>query len=273
MNLGPFRLGVVHQSEARSAIALLPDESVDALITDPPYSSGGAFRGDRSRPTSEKYVQGGDSSGRGAGREFPDFEGDTRDQRGWAAWMSLVFADAFRVLRRGAYAIAFIDWRMLPAMTDALQAGGFVWRGIVAWDKGLGARAPHTGYARHQCEYVVWGTKGPCLHADGRGPFPGVIRATVRAEDKHHMAGKPTSVMRDLVRWTVPDAVVLDPFAGSGTTGVACEIERRKFLGFEIVADAVLLANERIRCAANGVTKSSVEASTPDSLFGSEEAA
>ena len=48
----------------------------DALITDPPYSSGGMVRGDRNRATSEKY-QHGDTD-----KLMPEFGGDSRDQRG-----------------------------------------------------------------------------------------------------------------------------------------------------------------------------------------------
>lgn len=47
----------------------------------------------------------------------------------------------------------------LPSTTDAVQIGELIWRGIIAWDKGRCARAPHKGYFRHQCEYVVWATK------------------------------------------------------------------------------------------------------------------
>jgi hypothetical protein len=55
--------------------------------------------------------------------------------------------------------MCFTDWRQLPMLTDVLQAGGFVWRGVMPWDKTESSRAPHTGYFRHQCEYVVWGPR------------------------------------------------------------------------------------------------------------------
>jgi hypothetical protein len=41
-------------------------------------------------------------------------------------------------------------------LTDVMQAGGFVWRGVIPWDKTESSRAPHTGYFRHQCEYIVY---------------------------------------------------------------------------------------------------------------------
>jgi len=52
----------------------------------------------------------------------------------------------------------------------------------VAWDKGRGSRAPHKGYFRHQCEYVVWGTKGAAIQLEHDGPFDGCIQAVVKRE-------------------------------------------------------------------------------------------
>jgi len=57
-----------------------------------------------------------------------------------------------------------------------------------------------------------------------------------------------------LLRPGVPDGVVLDPFAGSGTTGVACAELGREFLGFEIDPDYCKLANDRIEAARKGIT-------------------
>lgn len=85
--------------------------------------------------------------------------------------------EARRILRPGARVMVFTDWRQLPLTTDALQCAGFLWRGVIAWDKGGAARAPHTGYFRHQCEYIVWGSLGPLDRAAGQGgPFPGCVR-------------------------------------------------------------------------------------------------
>ena len=106
------------------------------------------FRGDRTAKPSQKYVH-----TRVAVRR-PEFAGDNRDARSWAHWCALWLGLCLRIVRPGGYALLFTDWRQLPAATDALQAGGWVWRGVIAWDKGLASRIPHTGYFRHQCEYV-----------------------------------------------------------------------------------------------------------------------
>lgn len=216
----------VIEGECFEALRLLPERAFDALVTDPPYSSGGLHATARAADPRTKYCQDNKDLGR------PSFEGDCRDQRSWAWWCSTWLTAARRRVKRGGYCLVFIDWRQLPAMTDAVQAAGWTWRGIVPWDKGGGARAPHKGYFRHQCEYVVWATNGPIevpTVTDPRGgPWPGCFQFGVRQADKHHMTGKPTDLMRALVKVVQPDGLVLDPFAGSGTTGVACALEGRR---------------------------------------------
>jgi site-specific DNA-methyltransferase (adenine-specific) len=68
----------------------------------------------------------------------------------------------------------------------------------------------------------------------------------VRQADKHHMTGKPTELMRALVRPVLPGGLVLDPFAGSGSTGVAALLEGRRFLGIEREAEYVRIARDRM---------------------------
>ena len=52
----------------------------------------------------------------------------------------------------------FIDWRQLPAATDALQWAGWIWQGTAVWDKGNSR--PQKGRFRQQAEYIVWGSNG-----------------------------------------------------------------------------------------------------------------
>lgn len=259
---GSFTLDRVVCGEALDLLRSIPDGSIDAVVTDPPYSSGGFTRGDRMTVPSSKYIQ-TDSA-----RVFVEFSGDNRDARSWTYWMALWLGEARRATRSAGYIMVFTDWRMLPCLSDAIQAGGWVWRGIVAWDKGEGARAPHTGYFRHQAEFVVWGTNGPCETALGRGPVPGVIRRTVRADDKHHMTGKPVALMQRLLSILEPESRVLDPFAGSGSTGVACVSAGLRFYGCELVPEYVEIANRRIETEEAGIRLVSREVVVPVSLFG-----
>ncbi len=233
--------------EMMAALRQLPSASVDALICDPPYSSGGAFRGDRLQDTTTKYVNSGVALNR------PDFAGDNRDQRGFEYWCVLWLSECLRVCKPGAVACLFTDWRQLPTLTDAIQAGGWVWRGIVPWDKTEATR-PQMGRPRAQCEYVVWGSAGAMEERKEVGVLPGVIRAMVRPDDKHHIAGKPTEVMRELARWCVPGGVILDPFSGSASTGVGALLEGRRFIGCEIDEHWLQVSVERLEAESRGLS-------------------
>ncbi len=200
-------------------------ESVDLVLTDPPYSSGGMFRGDRAGPsTNAKYVQTGTIAHRG------DFDGDSRDQRGFLAWASLWLAESWRVTKPGGSCLIFTDWRQLPTMTDAIQAGGWLWRGVVVWDKTNIAR-PRSGFSA-RAEYIVWGTRGAY---DADIYLQGVISAAApRGDERRHMTEKPIGLLEQLIEICPAGGLVLDPFAGSGSTLDAARNRGRHALGFEL---------------------------------------
>lgn len=192
------------------SLEILPALSgIGAIVTDPPYSSGGAFRGDRTRGTVDKYVQTGTLAYR------HEFAGDTRDQRSYLAWCSLWMLAARRACIEGAPIACFTDWRQLPITTDALQAAGWTWRGVGVWGKKYG-RVNSSGFSA-ACEFMPWGTNGPALERDD---YPGgyVESASPRGDEKLHIAQKPLEVMRWSCRIAPPGGVVCDPFMGSGTT-------------------------------------------------------
>ena len=72
--------------------------------------------------------------------------------------MTHVSMELRELTKEGGTIAAFIDWRNLPAMTDAIQMAGWVWRGVIVWDKGISRNIP--GRFRNDCEYIVWGTNG-----------------------------------------------------------------------------------------------------------------
>lgn len=220
-------LNRIFHGDCLSVLRSMPDESVDAVITDPPYSSGGLTHAEHSKDPIEKYQQTGTKIVR------PSFVGDNKDARSWMHWCVLWIAECQRITKKGGYFLMFTDWRQLPLATDAIQFGDYVWRGIVAWDKTEGSRAPHKGYFRHQCEYIVWGTKAKCPKATHSGPYPGCYRFPVKQSDKFHLTGKPTSLMEKLVSVVPEGGIILDPFAGSGTTLVAAKNTGRQYIGIE----------------------------------------
>lgn len=234
----------IHRGDALAVLPTLTTGSVDAVITDPPYCAGGTSSSARRGSTARgKYVSGD------AKHDLADFGGDQRDQRGYLAWMSLVLSESLRLARPGASALVFCDWSQLPVTTDALQTAGWIWRGIVPWFKPA-TRPTKNGFKR-ACEYVVWGTHGePYRHAP---PIylPGLLEGSQpRGNRRQHITQKPESIMRELVKIAPAGGVVLDPFAGSGTTGVAALAEERSFIGVEMSEHYAAIARERLAEAA-----------------------
>jgi site-specific DNA-methyltransferase (adenine-specific) len=234
----PVSPGQLYHGDCVRFLSQLPNESVDALITDPPYSSGGLHTVTRQQAPSTKYMQSGSTL-------HHDFVGDNRDQRSQLKWYALWLTEAYRVLKPGAPVCLFSDWRQLPLTTDAIQVAGFTWRGIAVWDKTEGVR-PQQGRFRAQSEYIIWGSKG-AMPADRKAPIlPGVLREPVRRNDKFHMTGKPTALMRQVVKICERGGVILDPFAGSGTTLVAATQEGYSWLGSEALEHNIQVTRDRL---------------------------
>jgi site-specific DNA-methyltransferase (adenine-specific) len=225
----------------------LADKSVDAVITDPPYSSGGAFRGDRMVSDYVKYsgfTYDTDGKRTGTVDSYPEFTGDNRDQHGYLYWCALWISQCRRILKPGGLFFMFTDWRQLPTTTDAIQAGGLIWRGIVVWDKGVGR--PVKGRFRNHIEYVCWASNGPMSEVNDVYPSSVIRVSPPTHTTRLHRTEKPVELMNELLTLTKPNGTVLDPFAGSGTTLIAALQTGRKAVGFELNKEYFEIAQRRI---------------------------
>jgi site-specific DNA-methyltransferase (adenine-specific) len=234
----------LHQGDALTILPTLPAAAVDAVVCDPPYNSGGRTNTQRrAQSARDKYVSGD------AQHLLADFVGDCRDQRAYTYWLSLIMAQCLRVARPGASVLTFTDWAQLPATSDALQAGGWTWRGIIPWRKPI-ARPQKDGFKR-ECEYVLWASNGEPLRHTPTVYLPGMLEGSQpRGKERVHITQKPLEVMRQLVRIAPAGGTVLDPFAGSCTTGVAALQEGLDFIGIEDSSAIAQTGRERLAQAA-----------------------
>lgn len=232
---------VIYHGEALDLLRQLPSESVDVLMTDPPYSSGGMFRGDRAQSPKTKYS--GDQMQ--AFRECGDFSGDSRDQRSWMAWVSAWSYMAHLATRPSGYSFVFADWRQLPAATDAIQLGGWVWRGLVTWSKAHMGQGMSNRF-RMNAEYVVWGSRGTLPSVAG-GVCASSVFEVVPVKDRDHPTQKPVELIQHLLR-VVPGhpLTVLDPFCGSGSTLVGAYSLGHRAIGIEIEERYCEIAAKRL---------------------------
>lgn len=154
------------QGDALVELRKLEGAELSAIISDPPYASGGMSMGEKARSTRDKYTSFGEQ-----GNPYPDFSGDALAQRAWTSFLHEVMAAARKACKPGAVCALFVDWRQLPAPTDAIQWAGWTWRGVAVWDK-MNSR-PQLGRFRQQYEYIVWGSNGPLPVERGVSVLPG----------------------------------------------------------------------------------------------------
>lgn len=228
------------QGDALAVLRELPSGHVDAVVTDPPYSSGGQSTAARKADPADKYQT------TGTKRTYPPMLGDNKDQRSFLAWAQLWLSECWRISKDGAPLLVFSDWRQVPVMSDAIQAAGWTWRGLIVWDKPT-AR-PDKGRFRNQAEYVLFATKGRHERGTDRC-LPGVFRHSVDPRRKVHLTGKPVGLLCDLLEVVKPGGLVLDPFLGGGTTAAACQETGRSCMGIELSEEYFEVARQRLEVA------------------------
>lgn len=196
---------------------------IDAVITDPPYCSGSVSEASRTA-----------AKGQGLRSEniakLGWFVGDNMGTAGLASLLRSMAFRALKILNAEGSMLVFCDWRMVPSLAPTIESAGLRYQNMVVWDKGMmglgmGFRAQH--------ETILHYTAGsPKYHNLGTS---NVIKSSrVTADDREHQTQKPVDLMQKLVAVVSgPDATILDPFMGSGTTGVAAVQMGRKFIGIE----------------------------------------
>lgn len=93
----------LYHGDALGILTTLPDAGMDAVLTDPPYSSGGVTLGARQADPAQKYQSSGTK------RHYPPMLGDAKDQRSWTMWCTLWLGECWRIARDGAPLMVFTD--------------------------------------------------------------------------------------------------------------------------------------------------------------------
>jgi DNA modification methylase len=199
----------------------------DAVITDPPYN----VSGDRSgrEGTTLGRLKRADGTSRKVNRVFGDWD---------RTWMPGVFlTETTRLLKDGGSLIAFTSEFLLGDYVTS----GLNHRNLIYWRKSNPTPAFKMLYVR-AVEMAVWQVKGKTGWTwNGGGYVPNVYEGKVVAgfacangEYREHPTQKPLWLMRALIdQHTNPGDLILDPFAGSGTTLAAARFLGRRAVGIE----------------------------------------
>jgi adenine-specific DNA-methyltransferase len=198
--LFPFLNRIIH-GDCIPVMQALPDASVDLIVTDPPYMVNY-----RSRD----------------GRRVPHDDSNH--------WLRPAFAEMFRVLKPHAFCLSFYGWHKADEFLTAWHHVGFRPVGRIVWTKGYSSKQGFT-QARHESAYLL--AKGnPRKPAR---PVPDVLPWGRYTGNRLHPTQKPVEAITPIIHaYSHIGDIVLDPFAGSGTTAVAARQLHRSFIGIEI---------------------------------------
>jgi site-specific DNA-methyltransferase (adenine-specific) len=215
----------IRQGDALDVLRSLEPRSVSAVVMDPPYCSGGSTETTRRQATSQ-----GIASERMRSGAVEWFAGDNMTTPGLVWLLRSVAFEAERLLVPGGSVVVFCDWRMWANLAPAVESGGLRLQNMIVWDKGSAGMG--TGF-KPTHELAIHLCNGPGKFHDLCGS--NVLRfGRVRGQDKDHPTQKPVDLLQSMIRVVAPrDGLVVDPFCGSGSTGVDCLREGRRFLGIE----------------------------------------
>ncbi|WP_446741921.1 DNA methyltransferase [Silvibacterium acidisoli] len=190
----------------------MPANSVDFILTDPPY-----------------LVNYRDRSGR-------TIQNDVK-----ADWLKPAMQEAYRVLKPNRVAIMFYGWTKVDEFFAAWKEAGFQPVGHIVFRKTYSSKSRFLSY-RHEQAFLL---------AKGRPPLPKQPVADVidmpYSGNKLHPTQKPIQPLAQLIRsFTLPGELVLDPFAGSGSSCAAALLTGRRYLGVEMDDEYYQQASERM---------------------------
>jgi adenine-specific DNA-methyltransferase len=181
-------------------LPIIPDGLIDFVLTDPPY-----------------LVNYQDRSGRSIANDVS------------SDWLEPAFAEIFRVLRQDALCVSFYGWNRVDQFFHAWKSAGFRVVGHLVFTKRYASKARFVEY-RHEAAYLL--AKGsPALP---ERPLPDVLGWTYSGNRHHPTEKSPQTLVPLIEAFTQPQAIVLDPFAGSGSTCLAACQAGRRYVGIEL---------------------------------------
>ena len=208
----------------------IPDKSIDAVITDPPYRtiSGG---------TSSRLASGWKTSvlSKNDGKIFKHNDIDIKEYT----------PVLYRLLKAGADCYIMTNNINIRDLLNAAHKSGFAFHNLLLWVKNT---CTANRWYMKNTEYVCYFYKKPARRINDASSKQTFL--SDNPTDKLHPTEKPVSLFRHYIEnSTNKGDTILDPFMGSGTTGVACVQTGRNFIGIEIEPKYFEIAQKRIKDA------------------------
>ena len=234
-----LELNRLYNMDCLEGLKLIPDNSIDLVVTDPPY----------------KIVQGGCSNKavtiNACGGILNKHDGDNielvkkgkifnHNEIQFNEWLP----EIYRVLKDNSHCYIMINGRNLAELQMEAEKVGFRFHNIIAWDKGNAT--PNKWYMQ-RLEFILFLFKGEAKNINNMGTTTLLQVPNIKRGTKLHPTEKPTDLMKILIEnSSKKNDIVLEPFAGCGSTLLACKETGRNFIGFELDKHYFDIATKRI---------------------------
>ena len=239
----------LHHDDCIAAMSQMHPQSVDLILTDPPYNLGKFMK---NRDTNLKQMRENYFGAAGWDDLAPDE---------WSISMNNFFAQASRVLRPRGAMVVFMAIIKVESLITIAEKNGFYYKTTGIWHK-LNPMPRnmnlHFVNSTEAWMYFVIQSKTGTFNNTGSVVHDFIESSVTPASEKRygkHPTQKPELLMEHFVELlSNPADTVLDPFMGSGSTGVASVRKNRNFVGVELSGEYFNVAQQRIQEVQNNAT-------------------
>lgn len=232
----------LHLGDCLTVMRGMPEKSVDAVITSPPYNKLG-LRGGRAGHSNKWH---GDIA-------YSEYSDNMPEEDYWI-WQRDIVRESHRLLREGGslfynHKVRRFEGVAYHPLPELLDSGMSFYQQII-WDRAGGADR-NKMYLDPNTELILWFVNGRSPNVyKANSMFRGEIWKFNYATDNSHPAPFPIVLPKNCMLLATNEGdTVFDPFMGSGTTGVACVQTGRNFIGCEIDKGYYEIAKKRIEQA------------------------
>jgi len=222
----------LHNGDCLEIMKSIPSQSVDMVLTDPPYNISQDY--DFSRMRNFK-----------TGLNFGKWD--------WEFDVTKWIYQGLDKLKKDGSLICFCSYRYLSHIIDDIERNGGVVKDVIVWQKTNPMPRNRDRRYVQDMEFAIWAVKSKnskwCFNRQNKNYDRGFLQSAICSgkEKTNHTTQKPVSILENLiVRHTNENDVVLDCFMGSGSTMIACLNTNRKGIGIELDKHYFDVANKRI---------------------------
>ena len=207
----------------------LPNNSVDAIITDPPYNI--------SKKTNFSTMKGH----RGTSMDYGEWDKNID--------VTKFIKELPRILKVGANVVIFNCWENLGDIAKMMRKNNIEPKRCLVLNKSNPAPFNRERLFVNDVEFMIWGVyKNKLWIFNRKEKYEKCIFNTKVQSKKFHPTMKDIKIIEKLIKiLTNKGNIILDPFIGSGTTAIACLKLNRRFIGIEKEPEYVEIANARIK--------------------------